>query len=226
MDSTNDLERRIQEKLALREEQRLLRQNHLRQRMNEMDVRMQRYAAIADKLMEAIIHPRMERLASSFAAINPPQWETTRHSCSLLFKHSSQFPATATLELGVTRDGEGKTVCVQYRATILPLLCPLEGNDQTSMPLEEVDESKVAAWVEAKLLQFVDTYLRLETLEHYQGENIVTDPVCGMSVNKAHAPAQIDYEGKTYFFCVEECRQKFAESPDRYLAVTVTSRRV
>jgi YHS domain-containing protein len=86
------------------------------------------------------------------------------------------------------------------------------------MQLDEVDENNVAAWVEARILHFVDTYLRLETSNHHQEENMVTDPVCGMCVNKAFAPAQATHGGKTYYFCVPECHARFVENPERYLA--------
>jgi YHS domain-containing protein len=86
------------------------------------------------------------------------------------------------------------------------------------MLLDEVDEAKAAAWVEAKLIQFVDSYLRVESCNHHQEANIVTDPVCGMQVNKAFAPAQMTYGEQTYYFCLPECRVRFAENPDRYLA--------
>ena len=39
-----------------------------------------------------------------------------------------------------------------------------------------------------------------------------------MRVNKAFAPAQTTYRGHTYYFCVPECRARFAENPERYLA--------
>jgi Cu+-exporting ATPase len=47
----------------------------------------------------------------------------------------------------------------------------------------------------------------------------VTDPVCGMRINKMFAAAQADYQGRTYYFCVPECRAKFVADPDRYLSV-------
>jgi Cu+-exporting ATPase len=58
----------------------------------------------------------------------------------------------------------------------------------------------------------------VETADYYQEENIVTDPVCGMRVNKAFAPAQMAYGNKTYYFCIPECRARFAENPERYPA--------
>jgi YHS domain-containing protein len=92
------------------------------------------------------------------------------------------------------------------------------GRDELTIPLDEVNEEKVAAWVEGKLVEFVETYLRLETSNHYQERNLVTDPVCGMAVNKAFAPAQMTYRGQTYYFCIPECQARFAENPERYLA--------
>jgi len=162
-------------------------------------------------------------LKQCFEAINAPQWETTRHACKLLFKHTSEFPATAALEVGVSRDGEGKTILVQYDASILPLFIRFDGKDQLSMPLEWVDEAKIAAWIEEKVLQFVDAYMSLETAEQYQAENIATDPVCGMSVNKTDAPAKMDYQRRTYYFCIDDCRKKFAENPSRYLTGSRTA---
>jgi YHS domain-containing protein len=217
MDTTGTLGKRLQEKLMLRQERRRLRQEHTRGEMEGMNERLKRYTAAADKLMESIIRPRMEQLKRCFEAVNGPQCETTRHMCRLLFKHSAEFPATATVELGVTRDGHAKTVLIQYDASILPRFVPLDDKDELGIALESLDQAKVAAWVEDKLLQFVDVYLSLETTPQYQAENLATDPVCGMSVNKVGAPARMDHRGKTYFFCVEECRQKFAENPGRYL---------
>jgi YHS domain-containing protein len=43
------------------------------------------------------------------------------------------------------------------------------------------------------------------------------DVVCGMEVDEGTAPAKTDYEGRTYFFCSNSCKQDFLENPDRYL---------
>src|SRR5262249_43457100 len=44
------------------------------------------------------------------------------------------------------------------------------------------------------------------------------DPVCGMTVDPAHAPASLAHEGHTYYFCCPHCRDKFQAAPRRYLA--------
>jgi len=42
------------------------------------------------------------------------------------------------------------------------------------------------------------------------------DPVCGMSVDPATAPAKADHQGQTYYFCSNDCKTKFQQQPDRY----------
>jgi len=44
-----------------------------------------------------------------------------------------------------------------------------------------------------------------------------TDPVCQMQVDPASAAARYDYNGRTYYFCCNGCRQKFQADPERYL---------
>ena len=43
------------------------------------------------------------------------------------------------------------------------------------------------------------------------------DPVCGMSVDPASAPASTVHDGKTYYFCCPSCLQRFQADPGRYL---------
>lgn len=43
-----------------------------------------------------------------------------------------------------------------------------------------------------------------------------TDPVCGMSVEEADAPAKVDHEGTTYYFCSTDCRDEFVANPGDY----------
>jgi YHS domain-containing protein len=43
------------------------------------------------------------------------------------------------------------------------------------------------------------------------------DPVCGMDVNENNPPAKSTYDGKTYYFCSEECREDFEEEPEDFI---------
>jgi YHS domain-containing protein len=41
------------------------------------------------------------------------------------------------------------------------------------------------------------------------------DPVCGMSVDTEEAESS-NYQGKTYYFCSTECKDKFDRNPAEY----------
>ncbi len=45
----------------------------------------------------------------------------------------------------------------------------------------------------------------------------VKDPVCGMMVDKSSAKGHFDYKGGHYYFCSEDCLNKFKAAPDKYL---------
>lgn len=44
----------------------------------------------------------------------------------------------------------------------------------------------------------------------------VRDPVCGMMLEKQGAPAQIQHQGQTYYFCSVQCRDEFVSNPEQY----------
>jgi YHS domain-containing protein len=218
MADTNNLEKRIREQFEASDEARKLRQDHIQRNMREWEERQKRYGAIADRLMEEVIRPRMQTLRDYFGNVSVPEERNTRHTCCYQFGHTARFPATVDLELGVTRNGEATLLGVEYKLEIRPVFISFEGRDQLQMALDEVNREAVASWVEDKLVGFVESYLRLETEDQYQADNVVTDPVCRMRVNQAQAAATLEHRGVTYFFCVAECRDKFAADPGRYLA--------
>lgn len=45
---------------------------------------------------------------------------------------------------------------------------------------------------------------------------MVRDPVCGMEMRADDAAAATEYDGQTYYFCCEQCRQQFLADPERY----------
>ncbi len=48
--------------------------------------------------------------------------------------------------------------------------------------------------------------------------NDAKDPICGMTVEKSKAKHKAEFQGKTFYFCCAGCKQKFEQSPERYLA--------
>ncbi|WP_440992101.1 YHS domain-containing protein [Haloarchaeobius baliensis] len=42
------------------------------------------------------------------------------------------------------------------------------------------------------------------------------DPVCGMELSAGDAATTVQYGGKTYYFCSDECRERFEDRPTIY----------
>jgi YHS domain-containing protein len=45
---------------------------------------------------------------------------------------------------------------------------------------------------------------------------MATDPVCGMKVDEESAKFQSTYGGKDFYFCSQDCENKFEENPSQY----------
>jgi Cu+-exporting ATPase len=59
--------------------------------------------------------------------------------------------------------------------------------------------------------------------DQWEVENMAIDPVCGMQVDEKTA-AKTTHAGKTYYFCSEECKNKFCAKPSQYTGEEAASR--
>jgi xanthine dehydrogenase accessory factor len=48
-------------------------------------------------------------------------------------------------------------------------------------------------------------------------EGRARDPICGMEVNTEHSRHRSEYLSQTFYFCCARCKEKFDQSPDRYV---------
>jgi xanthine dehydrogenase accessory factor len=53
--------------------------------------------------------------------------------------------------------------------------------------------------------------------EQYEEPEPFIDPVCGMSVEVAHAQHVFHFDGQAYYFCCAGCKRKFQANPQLYL---------
>ena len=61
-----------------------------------------------------------------------------------------------------------------------------------------------------------------ETFESHAAQDhgrggMAKDPVCGMTVDEKTAKWRSEYEGETYYFCAERCKQAFDRKPKRFV---------
>ncbi len=54
---------------------------------------------------------------------------------------------------------------------------------------------------------------------YHQENEMVVDPVCGMQLKKEEAEISYQYNGKTYYFCMEGCKDKFVKNPEQYVNI-------
>lgn len=67
------------------------------------------------------------------------------------------------------------------------------------------------------LVGFAVVYWLYRTREaHGGGQGYGKDPVCGMQVETANAPATAEHDGRRFHFCSDHCREAFDADPARY----------
>jgi YHS domain-containing protein len=52
--------------------------------------------------------------------------------------------------------------------------------------------------------------------ESSAGGIMTTDPVCGMKVDEKKSEFETQFEGKTYYFCSDSCKQEFDADPEEF----------
>ena len=67
----------------------------------------------------------------------------------------------------------------------------------------------------ALLIAFVFIFV-VAGIAQQQAEETVTCPVSGKVMKKSEAKATYEYQGKTYYFCCEDCKAKFIKNPEKY----------
>ncbi|MFA5371335.1 MAG: YHS domain-containing protein [Sideroxydans sp.] len=54
-------------------------------------------------------------------------------------------------------------------------------------------------------------------MKHQSNERSFKDPVCGMEISRMSAIDELEYQGKTYYFCARCCREAFEVEPGKYI---------
>lgn len=210
MTDPNDLDIQIRQKLATAEAAKQRCRERVEQNRIDIERRYKEFGVTADRIVATLVRPRLEKLCGHFDNAELLQADqSSRYHAVCRFKHTERFPATTNLTLSVSHDERVQQFIARYDLEILPVFFQFERSDEHAQPLNRISEADLTAWFDEKLLQFVDTYLRLEMADAYQQESLVTDPVCGSRITKTCAAAQEQRGGATVYFCSHTCHQKF-----------------
>ena len=133
------------------------------------------------------------------------------------------FPTSATRQkrmefsFDVFHDSDVENAIVEYRFQILPVFVKFVSHDQLAISIDGPTDSDVVAWVDAKLVGFVETYFDVFFHPEYQKPHLVIDPVTGVPFPKTMAAGIGQIDGRTLHFFTEESCQQFNEDPSYYL---------
>ncbi len=184
------------------------KQQQLDSRMKELLEQRERLAAVTKRKIETVILPRMEELTRHFENAKVEVLHTDAdYNCICEFDHIPRFPASVRLGIALL-PGKNDTFTARYDLSIFPVLMEFNRNSEAEF-LFDCDEEVLASWVEDRILEFIDTYLRLETHPFYQKNNTVLDIVCGMRIPSISATSTAERHGRTFYFCSEHCKEAF-----------------
>ncbi|MEW6456703.1 MAG: YHS domain-containing protein [Acidobacteriota bacterium] len=69
-------------------------------------------------------------------------------------------------------------------------------------------------------LFFIAVFVALAIISmpvYLRAKEEVKDPVCGMKLAKEEAKFKSEYKGETYYFCSQDCKDKFDKNPEKYI---------
>jgi YHS domain-containing protein len=130
--------------------------------------------------------------------------------------HTDLIPPAVTLRFVLSHGGSVETLALDYYLSIIPVLFDYRSHDHIEMPIASIDDAKLLAWMDDRIIEFTRVYLQIPFIEGYHDKNRVTDPVGKVSFNKLMAKGTIEHKGKTYHFASENAMTEFKREPDKY----------
>lgn len=213
MEKVSKLAERILSRFEQHEHDLADKQLQLDSQMKELLVQRERLAAVAKHKIETVILPRMEELSRHFDNSKVDLLHTDADfNCICEFAHTPRFPATVKLGIALL-PGKNDALTARYDLSIFPVLMEFNRNTEETFPLD-CDEEVLGGWVDNRILEFIDTYLRLETHPFYQKDNTVLDIICGMRIPSIAATSTVERHGRTFYFCSEHCKDAFIKEND------------
>jgi YHS domain-containing protein len=180
--------------------------------------RLARFDGVAEALLDESVLPRLTAVAERFSNSLPPYPHSKARCATLEFEATDDFPASARLSVQILLVPGSETVRVVVETHIIPALMPFTKEGAFELGLQNPDPAQLDSFLDDRLCQFLSEYIRIRNPDSpYQRDRRVTDPVCGMTFHRAEAAATTDREGRTYYFCVEDCKTRFLEEPKRYV---------
>lgn len=219
MPDLEELSERIEAELtrAQRRRQRVIAREPLPSR--ELTRRFRAFHDHAARLVRGVVLPRLERLAGYFDAAQLEGPDRRRGPrCTLHLRQTARVPATVTLDVELYPDAPVEQLLTVCQLHLRPSFLRYERCDELGFRLNRIDDARLARWIDDKLVEFVATYFRAETVALGQDDVLCTDPVSCARFSRASAAAECEHQGHTYYFVHEANRRRFQADPGRFVA--------
>jgi YHS domain-containing protein len=212
------LEKRLKALLADAESRQ---KNRTQARMEEMQA-TEKQLCLFDRVvrtcMKDVALPRLETLVRALGNGSRPEVREKGDSVSVTFRSTARFPIGADVSLHLAHDPKIENLLGLWKVSIIPILVDYEREGTMTLGLDAPDLSRFAGFLDDRIARFMSDYLAIhEPDSPYLQIERVTDPVCGMTFPRTEAAASSEREGRTYYFCVEACRDLFGKDPAHFL---------
>ena len=91
-------------------------------------------------------------------------------------------------------------------------------NGMLRMVGRELGKAVVVVSHDHRTREVADRVLWLEDGRFRAAVKMENDPVCGALVETEGSPS-VTHAGRTFYFCAQECRRRFQDSPARFVAL-------
>ena len=169
--------------------------------------RLEQLGKVFDQLRD-IWKPRLEFLVKKFGDLvqAKPRIVPTTREVTLTFQSKQ---ANVRLKFAAFTDRDVRKVILSYDLEIIPVLMRFKAHDELEFPLDGVDPQAAAKWIDDRIVEFVQTYFALGENELYLKDQMVEDPIAGVTFPKAAAGATLEWNGRKFYFIGEETRREF-----------------
>jgi YHS domain-containing protein len=172
----------------------------------------------APAYVNEVVLPRLETLRQALGNSHPVKVSSEGTSVCLGLRSSVAFSVGADLSFAAGHDPEIRSLECSWKVSVIPILMDYDREARISLNGESPDKERLSRFVDVRILRFVTDYLRIHGPDSpYVQENVdVHDPVCDMAFPASEAVSSLMVGHRTYYFCAEECADKFESDRKRY----------
>jgi YHS domain-containing protein len=209
MNNVNDLKARIERAFDVVKDKAKQQQQQVLQEHLERQKRLKEYE-VAQARVVAIAKPRLEILANR-AGERGKVTPSVSHNCREVRFEFKSAKAYITLTFSVSPDQAVKNVVVTCELKIVPVLWKFNSHAEFSMPMTAIDEIGLVTWLDDRIIEFAELFIKIHEEEIYDKAEYVEDPIAQIKFPKFAAGASLEQGGQTYFFIDETTKREFAK---------------